>query len=191
MEARLKEALWDGEDVRWTGRPKPFALLGPDSKNGILVTWVISGLVLAAMVLFLVPQIISGSRSVTECLVMAVVALFIPGILSVRPFLDKKCLEENTLYAITNYRIIAIVKEDVLYLPISKELEAGVEHRADGCGNLCFGKMIGQPLRKSRTLAVLGLRDDDSRFLMQGLMFYHVDRPDQIMEQLICLDHTA
>ena len=66
-----------------------------------------------------------------------------------------------------------------------------MEHRADGCGNLCFGKMIGQPLRKSRTLAVLGLRDDDSRFLMQGLMFYHVDRPDQIMEQLICLDHTA
>lgn len=191
MEARLKEALWQGEEVRWTGRPKPFALLGPDSKTGILVTWVISGLVLAAMIMFLVPQLISGYRTVSECLVMAVVALFVPAILSVRPFLDKKCLERNTLYAVTNYRIIAVVKEDVLYLPISKGLVAAVEHRSGGCGNVCFGKMVGQPLRKSRTLAVLGLHDDDNRFLMEGLMFYHLDRPDQVMEQLIALEHIA
>ena len=136
MEARLKEALWEGEEVRWTGRPKHFPLLGPDSKNGILTAWILSGLVLAAMVLFLVPQIASGSRSISESLVMATVALFVPGILSVRPFLDQRCLEQNTLYAITNYRIIAIVKEDLLYLPIGKELRAAVENRADGCGNL-------------------------------------------------------
>lgn len=191
MEAQLKESLWEGEEVRWTGRPKPFELLGPDSKNGILITWVISSLILAAMVLFLVPQAISGYRSVTECLVMAVVALFVPAILSVRPFLDKKCLEQNTLYAITNHRILAVVKDEVLFLPISKELETAVEQRRNGCGNICFGKMIGQPLRKSRALAVLGLRDDDNRFLMQGLMLYHVDQPDQVMEQLPYLDRIA
>ena len=191
MEARLKEALWEGEEVRWTGRPKHFPLLGPDSKNGILTAWILSGLVLAAMVLFLVPQIASGSRSISESLVMATVALFVPGILSVRPFLDQRCLEQNTLYAITNYRIIAIVKEDLLYLPIGKELRAAVENRADGCGNLCFGTAVGQPVRKSRTLAVLGLRDDDSRFLMQGLMFYHVEEPEQVMEHIACMEHIA
>lgn len=191
METRLKETLWDGEQVRWTGRPNPFPLLGPDSKKETLITWIISGLVLAAMVCFLVPLAVSGSRSVTECLVMAVVALFIPAILSIRPFLDKKCLEKNTLYAITNYRIIAIVKEDALYLPIRKDLEIAVEQRADGCGNVCFGKMIGHAPRKSRSLAVLGLRDDDSRYLMQGLMFYHVEQPDQVAAQLITPEQAA
>ena len=110
MEARLKEILWEGEAVRWTGRPQPFRLMGADSRKGIVITWIISAIVLVVTVLLLGPDLIQGSRSLSDILISTVVILFVPIILSVRPFLDKKCLEQATLYAITNYRVIAIIK---------------------------------------------------------------------------------
>ena len=33
MDTRLKNILWEGEEVRWSGRPKPFSLFDHDSKN--------------------------------------------------------------------------------------------------------------------------------------------------------------
>ena len=180
MEARLKEILWEGEAVRWTGRPQPFRLMGADSRKGIVITWIISAIVLVVTVLLLGPDLIQGSRSLSDILISTVVILFVPIILSVRPFLDKKCLEQATLYAITNYRVIAIIKGEPIYLPIGKGMQVAVEHKENGCGNLCFGEVIGKPAGKSRTLAVLGLRAPDSQNLMRGLMFYHVDQPEQL-----------
>ena len=49
MDTRLKNILWEGEEVRWSGRPKPFSLFDHDSKNSILLTWIVSALVLAAV----------------------------------------------------------------------------------------------------------------------------------------------
>ena len=45
MDTRLKNILWEGEEVRWSGRPKPFSLFDHDSKNSILLTWIVSALV--------------------------------------------------------------------------------------------------------------------------------------------------
>ena len=120
MDTRLKNILWEGEEVRWSGRPKPFSLFDHDSKNSILLTWIVSALVLAAVIVLMVFSSITGTRSFTDVLIMAIVALFLPVALSARPFMDKKCLEKNTLYAITNFRIIVLVKGEVMYLPLVK-----------------------------------------------------------------------
>ena len=191
MEARLKEALWDGEEVRWTGKPKPFALLGSDCKTEFLITWVISAAILLTVLCFIVSQLISGARSLMDILVMSAVILFVPAILSIRPFLDKKCLEQKSFYAVTNYRVITMVKDEILFMSIDKNLKAAVEQEENGCGNLCFGEAIGKSPRKSRALAVVGLRGGEARQLTEGLMFYHVEQPEQIMAQLTCLDRIA
>ena len=54
MDTRLKNILWEGEEVRWSGRPKPFSLFDHDSKNSILLTWIVSALVLAAVIVLMV-----------------------------------------------------------------------------------------------------------------------------------------
>ena len=184
METRLKEALWEGEEVRWSGRPKPFELMENTFKSSILATWIVSAFVLACVLFFLIPSLLSGSRTIGDAVILAVITLFLPGILSARPLMDKKCLEEKTLYAITNFRIIAIVKDEVMYLPIGKGMKVAVENQADGCGNLRFGEVVGKPAKKDRAYAVLGLRSDDNNSDMEGLLFYHVDQPDQLMRYL-------
>lgn len=181
METRLKEVLWDGEEVRWEGRPKPFQLMDKTFKPSIIATWAISGLVLLAVLALLGPALSSGARSLTDVLVLSVIALFLPVILSIRPFLDKRCLEQQTLYAITNFRIIAVIKDEVMYLPIGKGMQIAVERQEDGCGNLRFGALVGKPAKKSRAHAVLGLRDDECKNDMLGLLFYHVDQPEELM----------
>lgn len=184
MENQLKEALWEGEEVRWSGRPKPFPLMDSSVKSSIIITWAVSACVLAALAAILVPAVSSGRRSVSDVIILSFITLFLPAILSARPFVDKKCLEEKTFYAITNFRIIAIIKGEVMYLPIGKGMKVAVEHQADGCGNLRFGEMVGKPAKKSRAHAVLGLRADGCKSDMLGLLFYHVDQPEQLMSYL-------
>lgn len=184
MERNLKEALWEGEEVRWSGRPKPFALLDKNVKSSIVLTWAICACILAGVLFVVVPSMAAGSRSLSDAVILILVTLFLPGMLSARPFMDKKCLEEQTLYAITNFRIIAVVRDEVMYLPIGKGMKVAVEHQADGCGNLRFGELVDKPAQKSRTHAVLGLRAEDCKSDMLGLLFYHVDQPEQLMRYL-------
>lgn len=184
METRLQEALWEGEEIRWSGRPKPFVLMDKTFKSSILTTWIISACFLVFILFLMATAISSGSHSLSDLIVLAVVAFFLPAILSIRPLLDKKCLEEKTLYAITNFRIIAIVRDEVMYLPIGKGINVAVERHEDGCGSLRFGDLVGMPAKKSRSHAVLGLRSEESKSTMRGLLFYHVEQPEQLMSYL-------
>ncbi|MEA4932312.1 MAG: hypothetical protein VB071_01780 [Lawsonibacter sp.] len=187
MDNRLHAALWDGEEIRWSGRPKPFRLMDKTFQSSILITWVISALVVLAAAGLLIPSLAADSRSLSDIVILSVIILFLPVIilflpviLSARPLMDKRCLEEKTIYAITNFRIIAIVKDEVMYLPIGKGMKVTVEYQEDGCGTLRFGELVGKPARKSRTHAVLGLHSDNSKADVLGLLFYHVDQPDQL-----------
>ena len=184
LETRLDEILWDEEKVRWSGRPKPFQLMEATVKQSFILTWVTSILILLAVVATLAPALASGSRSVSDVLIMSTIVLFLPVILSVRPFLDKQCQEKQTIYAITNFRIIAIIKDEVMYLSINKGMQVSVDSQADGCGHLRFGDVVGQPARKNRVHAILGLRSGSTKSDMMGLMFYHVDRPERVLAYL-------
>lgn len=184
MDTRLKDALWEGEEVRWSGRPKPFALMDRLIRPSILMTWAVSGLILVLTTVLLGLSVVRGARSLTDALVLAAVVLFLPVILSVRPFLDRRCLEDRTVYAITNFRIIAVIKDEVMYLTLRKGMSVSVDSQGDGCGNLRFGDTVGKPAKKARVHAVLGIRDDELRNNVLGLLFYHVDQPEQLLGYL-------
>ena len=53
METRLKEVLWEGEEIRWSGRPKPFGLLDKALRSSIMLTWISSAVVLLAVAVIL------------------------------------------------------------------------------------------------------------------------------------------
>ena len=148
----------EGEEIRWSGRPKPFGLLDKALRPSIMLTWISSAVVLLAVAVILHSAMISAARPLPDMLMLAAVAMFLPIILSLRPFLDKRCLEENTIYAITSHRIIAIVRDEPMYIPLGKGMQVAVDAQEDGCGNLCFGETVGAPAKKSRSHAVTGIR---------------------------------
>ena len=120
MEQRLHEILMDGEQVRWTGRPSPFKLMQCPERNTFFVTWLLSGAAILLALLYLLPTLNSDQRGGADWFIMLVVVAFLPAMLSLRPLMDKLCLEKNTIYAITDRRVIALVKDDLMYIPLDR-----------------------------------------------------------------------
>lgn len=183
MEQRLHEILMDGEQVRWTGRPSPFKLMQCPERNTFFVTWLLSGAAVLLALFYLLPALDSTQRGGADWFVMLVVA-FLPAMLSLRPLLDKLCLEKNTLYAITDRRVIALVKDDLMYIPLEQKPAVSVEGRDRDCGNLCFGEAVGCGSGNSRSNAVLGIRESSSQNDMLGMLFYHVSHPEQLLRYI-------
>ena len=96
----------------------------------------------------------------------------IPLAVAVRPYLDKKLLEQKTIYAITDQRIIAVVKSNVMTMPRDQKVTCAVECRDGGAGNVCFNAAIGREAGKSRANAVMGIKKGNDRVV--GLLFFHV-----------------
>ena len=179
MEQRLHEILMDGEQVRWTGRPSPFKLMQCPERNTFFATWLLSGAAVLLALFYLLPALDSTQRGGADWFVMLVVVAFLPAMLSLRPLMDKFCLEKNTLYAITDRRVIALVKDDLMYIPLDQKPAVSVD-----CGNLCFGEAVGCGSGNSRSNAVLGIRESSSQNDMLGMLFYHVSHPEQLLHYI-------
>ena len=116
MEQRLQEVLLDGEIVRWSGRPSPFKLMSIPSRTSLLLTWVLCSAALAVILGGLIPFFLRTHQAVTDLTVILMIAAFLPAMISIRPLLDKWSLEHDTIYAITNYRVLALVKNNLMYI---------------------------------------------------------------------------
>lgn len=185
MEQRLNNILLDGEEVRWSGRPAPFKLMDLPSRSMILATWILSSAALALVLGFLIPFYIRTGRSLLDTVVLLVITAFLPLMLSLRPVLDKRSLEHSTLYAITNYRAIAFIKDDVMFIPLSRKLKTAVAAQEGSCGSLCFGEAVDISRRKHLSTAVVGVRaDGSSNPSVHGMMFYHVNEPESLLRYL-------
>lgn len=185
MEQRLNDILLDGEEVRWSGRPAPFKLMDLPSRNIILATWIICGTALIAVLSFLIPFYIQTNRNLLDMVVLLIIISFLPLMVSFRPVLDKRCLERSTLYAITNYRAIAFVKDDVMFIPLSRKLKTAVQAQDGSYGSLCFGEAVDVITRKQLSTAVIGVRTEgSSNPNVHGMMFYHVNEPESLLRYL-------
>lgn len=185
MEQKLNEILLDGEKVRWSGRPVPFKLLELPSRKSILATWIICGGAMVLVLGFLIPFYIRTNRTLLDTVVVLVVTAFLPLMLSFRPVLDKRCLEHDTLYAITNFRAIALVKDDMMFIPLSPKLKTAVAAKDGSCGILCFGEAVDVNPSKQLATAIIGVRTEGSSTPnVHGLMFYHVNDPESLLGYL-------
>lgn len=184
MEQRLQEALLPGEELRWTGRPSPFKLLAGPYRSTFLSTWLLSAAAVLLAVFYLAPMLNRMQRGGADVFVVLLAVAFLPAMLSARPLLDKLYLERSTLYAITNYRAIALIRGELMYIPLNKRLDVAVERQDREYGNLCFGAAVGQRPSSSRSNAVLGIRKNDQESAMMGMLFYHVPHPEHLLSYL-------
>lgn len=178
MEKRLQAALLEGEQVRWSGRPAKFRLMQSAYRSATVLTWLMSVCVILLVAYFLAPYYFDHALTGNMLLAAAVMVLM-AAMLSVRPLLDKRALERETLYAITDRRIIAIVKDEVMVLPAENGLPLAVKGWDGGCANLYFGKAVQVPVYKSRVYAMSGVREYTDE--LDGVVFYHVDEPETLV----------
>lgn len=185
MEEKLNEVLLDGEKIRWSGRPAPFKLLATPSRRSLILTWAICSGALALILGALVPFYIRAQRTMVDLLVLLVITAFLPVMISIRPLLDKRCLERSTIYAITNYRVLALVNGELMFIPISRQLSHAIENRDGEAGNLCFCEAVGRKTRKTLDYAVMGVdRVSSTQSSVPGLMFFHIPHPESLLGYL-------
>ena len=167
MEQILQKTLRDNEKVLWFGRPTKTKLLRSPDRVSQYVAWIIA---------------IADNKSIGIILIGLVPMIGIPLAVAVRPYLDKKLLEQKTIYAITDQRIIAVVKSNVMTMPRDQKVTCAVECRDGGAGNVCFNAAIGREAGKSRANAVMGIKKGNDRVV--GLLFFHVSDPDAVVSAL-------
>lgn len=183
MEDRLNSILLDGEVIRWCGRPAPFQLLSLPLRNWLIATWAGVGLALTAAVLALLSFCSRTGGYTADSGIFFVAVVSIPLMIAARPFFDRRCLMENTVYAITNYRAISMVGGDVMYIPLSSKLKTAITSRCGHCGNLQFGDAVNVAPQNELSTAVLGVRFDENPHV-PGMLFYHISQPDTLLRYL-------
>lgn len=182
MEQILQKTLRDNEKVLWFGRPTKTKLLQSPDRVSQYVAWIVTAaLTLFAFGVFL-PFAIADNKSIGIILIGLVPMIGIPLAVAVRPYLDKKLLEQNTIYAVTDQRIIAVVKSNVMTISRDQKVTCAVECRDGGAGNVCFNAAIGQQASKSRATAVTGMKKGNDRVV--GMLFFHVSDPDAVLTAL-------
>ncbi len=142
MEHQLHDILLDSEVIRWCGRPAPFKLMDLPSRNFLIFTWILSGGALGLILGLCIASFGHAPYDPIDFSVLLLAMLFLPLMAALRPILDRRCLLHSTVYAITNCRVIAKIKDDVIYVPITQDLKAGVLSRKGHFGNLCFGEAV-------------------------------------------------
>jgi len=133
----------------------------------------------------LIPFFLRTHQAVTDLTVILMIAAFLPAMISIRPLLDKWSLEHDTIYAITNYRVLALVKNNLMYIPLGRILTHSIEARDGESGNLCFCEAVGQSSSKMLDNAILGVRcGSPAQSGVPGLLFFHIPQPESLLGYL-------
>ena len=181
MERKLETNLHPDEKLLWFGRPTPSKLMRAPDKTIQVILWMVSMAVAGVTLGVFLPYALNAGIGTDVIVIMLLLLNFIPLALAVRPFLDKKVLEKNTVYAVTDQRVIAVVKNTVLSLP-REGLRWDVTSRDGASGNLCFNTAISASPVRSRAQAVMGVKSDGEK--VDGIIFYHIQDPEGVMEAM-------
>lgn len=182
MERKLRQALWDDERILWFGRPTRGDLLRAPDRLSQCFAWAVSAALTTVAFAFLLPRALDEGQGFGSILLCLLTMVFLPLTVAVRPYLDKQLLEHETVYAITDRRIIAIVRDNVMIMPRTESTRCAVDGRDGSGGNVYFDCAIGSPLEKSRANAVTGFKCGGGS--TQGIIFFHVHEPDEVAKLL-------
>ena len=183
MEELLKKAMEDGENLLWSARPEKFETLDRTYKPIFLRKLIISLLV---GVIFTVGYILLARKNgvALKWGVVAVVWVFC-ALSPVGIFRDAKALAKNTVYGITDKRLITVANTDAIRtVPYDKLEQAALYTDEDGHTSLICGRANGKTggnLREAALSAVSMSADEEKcdRFVM-----YAVPQSDKLRKLL-------
>lgn len=181
MEDLLKKSLLEGESVLWSGKAAPFKLLEPPYGKSLFAIWGLSIVWIVGFAALYIPFALNIGIEWNTIVPMLILADFLPVLLSLRPILDQRDLQSKTLYAITNYRVISITRDQVKGLFLEAEMELDVLPESNGCGTVRIGLACKKSPLFVRAQSLMGVKDESGKKIA-GLAFYHLRGPKETAE---------
>lgn len=81
--------------------------------------------------------------------------------------------------------MLALVKNNLMYIPLGRILTHSIEARDRESGNLCFCEAVGQSSSKMLDNAILGVRcGSPAQSGVPGLLFFHIPQPESLLGYL-------
>lgn len=122
MEAQLREHLMEDEQLLWSGCPESFDTLDKTNKTSIIVGLVIKVLITLGILFLFWSSAQQKGGSIKPGVILFVLAFAILAVIN--PFLVARRLRRDTIYGLTNKRIIRSGRNDeaVPYERIKKAL---------------------------------------------------------------------
>ncbi|MEA4955512.1 MAG: hypothetical protein VB096_08405 [Pseudoflavonifractor sp.] len=179
METVLNSLLEPKEKVLWLGRPEKSKLLEAYDRKHQFVLWGVMAAFLVLTLGLVFPYMIQIQRPPMVLIIAFAVINAVPVIMAIRPWMDQRLLETKTVYAVTDHRIIAVVKENVYILP-RLDAEWIITHRDGACGSLRFGAAAYAKEQDDRADAVLGVIGTKDGRSTSGMVFYHIPDVDRV-----------
>lgn len=179
METVLNSLLQPKEKVLWFGRTEKSKLTEAYDRKHQMVMWGVMAAFLVLTLVLVIPYMVRIQRPPQVLAIAFVVINAVPVVMAVRPWMDQRLLENKSVYAVTDQRIIAVVKDSVYLLP-REDLEWTVTHRDGACGSVRFGAAAYAKDQDDRADAVLGVVGSKDGRSTNGLVFYHIADVDAV-----------
>lgn len=179
MDKKLREYLRENEQVRWQGRPEPFALLEGSSKAKILRTWIITAAVVCAVLVWYFGYAEKSAGFLGLLLIIA-------ALIMISPIVERRNLMGQT-YWITNERVILCTRDkSFFYMNLDEIDEIRVVRDKSDHGCLALGKIVFEDIDKQLRWRACHPKEDmqgqGDQECALGMILYDLRDVDQAAE---------
>jgi len=174
----MHDYLMKDEKIVWEGRPKPFGLLDSPYRVSLIVRWIIWIVVAvgASIGYYVVAQDPAAG--------LLIFTIGVPLFFSLQPIFDKKAIQENAEYAITNLRVICYINDRRCWsMHLSDAAEFRIHTLGNGTGVVMMGEAAASRVGASRTITLLGIQDDNG-IKTTGMAFYGIEDYEAVRKLL-------
>lgn len=185
MEEKLKAKLKDDETLLWSARPEAFEILDKTHKGHFMKKAVLIAVVFLAIVAYYVYMANKTSSPVNAPVILIGLAAALYGMFG--EFLDGKKLQNKTLYALTDQRMIAMMGmsfEAVDYERMTHDYEFVTDE--DGHTTLLCGERAREVKPYSRrTVTVCGAQNNSETGECHGFAMYGITAEVKNIEKIL------
>ena len=184
MEEKLKAKLKDDETLLWTARPEAFEILDKTHKAHFVKKAILIAVIVAAAIAVYINAAIKTNSPVQIAVI--IIALIAGGYGMFGEFLDGRKLQNKTLYALTDQRMIAFMGMSFEAVDYSRVKDYEFVTDEDGHTSLLCGERAREVKAHGRRSAtVCGAQNNAETGLCQGFAMYGIGAEVKNIEAII------
>ena len=184
MEEKLKAKLKDDETLLWTARPEAFEILDKTHKAHFVKKAILIAIVAVIAIALYVNAAIKTNSTVQIAVIMIALVAAAYGIFG--EFLDGRKLQNKTLYALTDQRMIAFMGMSFEAVDYSRVKDYEFVTDEDGHTSLLCGERAREVKPHGRrSVTVCGAQNNAETGECHGFAMYGITKEVKNIEKII------
>ena len=184
MEEKLKAKLKDDETLLWTARPEAFEILDKTHKAHFVKKAILIAVVAVIAIALYVNAAIKTNSTVQIAVIMIALVAAAYGIFG--EFLDGRKLQNKTLYALTDQRMIAFMGMSFEAVDYSRVKDYEFVTDEDGHTSLLCGERAREVKPHGRrSVTVCGAQNNAETGECHGFAMYGITKEVKNIEKII------